>query len=447
MHARSIDSYEEGQRLSRAGRHGDAIDCYQRTLAAAPSDPKILFALGNTARALGMAQPAETFFRQVLALEPDRLEALINLANLLRANGQLQPARDLLAPALARNPQSAELWLALGSALREMDDLEGAEAHYRQALTLSPHSAMALGNLADVLTMCGKNDVALDLYGRAIKFAPNNAQLRLNRSILNLLLGNLKDGWRDYAARLKIPGKAPQCDHGLPGWTGGSLKNKRLLVTAEQGVGDELMFASMIPDLARRAADEGSSIILESDVRLVSLFARSFPGVAVHASDMEKREGAVHARYGWLQSIGGANLSIEMGTLPRYLRSDITRFPQAHVYLDADEIEILDWTRSFNDVEDGPYVGICWRSGKMTDGRASQFAPLEAWAAFLRDLPATPVCVQYDATEEEIERLGELSDREIIVRARSTRRMNWIAPARCCRRSMRWSAPRRRWRG
>src|ERR1700744_5024186 len=111
MGALQTDAFDQGQRLSRAGRHSDALDWYQRALAATPSDPKILFALGNTARALGMAKPAETFFRQVLALEPDRLEPLINLANLLRAGGQPQAARDLLAPALARNPQFAELWL------------------------------------------------------------------------------------------------------------------------------------------------------------------------------------------------------------------------------------------------------------------------------------------------------------------------------------------------
>lgn len=411
----SSDAFEQGQHLSRAGRHGDAIDCYQRALAGAPSDPKILFALGNTARALGMAQPAEAFFRQVLAIEPERIEALINLANLLRANGQPQAARDLLAPALARHAQSAELWVTQGSALREMNDMEGAEAHYRQALAVSPNSATALGNLADLSAMRGESEMALDLYDRAIKFAPANAQLRLNRSILHLLTGNLKDGWRDYAARLKIPGKAPQCDHGLGAWSGGSLKNKRLLITAEQGVGDELMFASMIPELSRRAAEEGGSIILECDARLAPLFARSFPGITVHASDTEKREGAVFARYGWLKSVGGANCAIEMGTLPRYLRNDIAKFPEGHAYLDADEIEILDWTSSLNDCEDGPFVGICWRSGKMTEGRASQFAPLEAWADFLTDLDATPVCLQYDATEDEIERLGELSSREIIV--------------------------------
>ena len=408
-------SYDQGLRLSRQGRHADAIDCFQKALAAAPSDPRVLFALGNTARALGMVKPAEMFFRQVLALEPERLEASINLANLLRANGQPQAAAALLTPLLERVPEVPELWLTLGSAFREMDDVAIAETHYRRALALAPNSATALGNLADILAMRGENDTALSLYDRAIRTAPGNAQARLNRAILNLSLGALKEGWRDYAARLKISGKAPSCDHGLSTWTGGSLKNKRLLVTAEQGVGDQLMFASTIPALARRAADQGGRIILECEPRLVPLFARSFPGVTVHGSDMQTVGGIVQARYGWLKALGGANAAIEIGTLPRYLGSDVSRFPTSHVYLDADEIEILDWTKTLNDAEDGPFIGICWRSGKMTGGRAQQFAPLEMWAGFIRDLPATPVCVQYDATEEEIETLCALSGREIVV--------------------------------
>ncbi|HEY5337815.1 MAG TPA: tetratricopeptide repeat protein [Rhizomicrobium sp.] len=415
MTARLQESYEQGLRLSRQGRHADAIDCYQRALGEAPSDPRILFALGNTARTLGMIQPAEMFFRQVLAIEPGRVEALINLANLLRANGQPQAAQALLTPALERNPEASEIWQTLGSVFRDMQDLAGAETHYRQALAFAPNSAVALSNLADLLAMRGENDAALAHYDRALRAEPDSAQTRLNRSILRLQLGDLKDGWRDYAARLKIPGKAPLCDHKLPAWAGASLKQKRLLVTAEQGVGDQLMFASLIPDLARRAAQEGGSIILECEPRLVPLFARSFPDVTVHASEMQMLGGTVQAHYGWLKSLGGANLAVEMGTLPRYLRNDIAKFPQSHAYLDADEIEILDWTKSLNDAEDGPFIGICWRSGKMTDGRAQQFAPLQAWADFIRDLPGAPVCVQYDATEDEIEELCALSGLEIVV--------------------------------
>src|SRR5690242_20322839 len=114
--------YDRGLRLSRDGRHAEAIGCFERALQAQPDDPRVLFALGNTARALGLARPAEDFYRRVLALEPSRLEALVNLANLLRANGAFAVAEALLAPALARNPESPELWLTLGSVYREGGD-------------------------------------------------------------------------------------------------------------------------------------------------------------------------------------------------------------------------------------------------------------------------------------------------------------------------------------
>jgi tetratricopeptide (TPR) repeat protein len=303
----------------------------------------------------------------------------------------------------------------LGSAFREAGDSSTAEDHYRRALSLKPNSASALANLADMLAQKGEYSDALSLYDRALRQEPENAQAKLNRAILHLLMGNLKQGWRDYSARLRISSKAPLCDHGLQAWSGGSLKDKRLLVTAEQGVGDQLMFASMIRDLAARANNEGGSVILECEPRLVPLFARSFEDVTVHASQMESRGGVVHARYDWLKAAGGANLAVEMGTLTRFLRDDIEKFPAPNAFLDADEIEVLNWQRSLSSVADGPFVGICWRSGKLTSGRALNFAPLEMWAAFIREMPGTPVCVQYDATAEEIDRLGALSGKPVVV--------------------------------
>ena len=417
MTASTNAQYEQGLKLTKQGRHAEAIDCYQQALAASPSDPHVLFALGNTARTLGMAAPAETFYRQVLTIEPQRVEALINLANLLRASGQAVAARTLLEPALAQNPQSAELWLTLGSVLRDTGDADAAETHYRRALDLKPNYAAAGANLADMLAGKGDHDNALPLYDRALRQEPDNAQARLNRAILHLLMGNLKQGWRDYSARLSIPGKAPLCDHGLKPWTGDSLKNKRLLVTAEQGVGDQLMFAGLMRDLAARALADGGSVILECEPRLVPLFARSFEDVSVHASRMETRGGVVRAQYGWLKSMGGANLAIEMGTLPRYLRGEIAKFPNPNAFLDADEIEILNWQRTLSSAAEGPFIGICWRSGNLASGRALNFAPLETWAAFVRDMPGTPVCAQYDATEEEIEKLCALSGKTVVVPA------------------------------
>ncbi len=414
MHAHAADPYAHGLRLSGQGRHAEAIEQFERALSARPDDARVLFALGNTARALGLAAPAEDFFRKVLAQEPARLEALVSLANLLRARGQAAAARALLEPALARDPQAPELWLTLGSTLRETGDYAGAAEHYRKAIALKPDYAAALANLADLLTDDAQREDALALYDRAIKREPDNAQARLNRAVLHLLNGNLKDGWRDYAARLKIAGKAPVPEHKLPRWSGGSLKRTRLLVSGEQGVGDQIMFASVLPELAARAAAEGGSIILECEPRLVPLFARSFPGVAVHAWDLENKGGVTRARYGWLKQAGGANAFVEIGSLPKILRGSIAAFPKANAYLRPDALEMARWGGLFAGVGPGPFIGVCWRSGNVTGHRALQFAPREAWAAFIAQLPGTVVNVQYDADEDEIEALAAMAGRPIV---------------------------------
>ncbi|MBI1328826.1 MAG: tetratricopeptide repeat protein [Alphaproteobacteria bacterium] len=417
MHAQYARStaYDDGLRFSAKGRHADAIQCYEQALAVEPDSPRVLFALANTAAALGLARPAEEFFRRVLALDPARLEALVNLGNLLRSQGDFTAAIALLEPAKARAPDSPELWLTLGSAYREFGDWQQAEFHFREALNLRESYVPALVNLADILTDHGSRSDALALYEQAIRRDPANAQARMNRAILHLLDGNLKDGWKDYGARLKLPGKAPIVDHRLKRWDGGSLKRVRLLVTAEQGVGDQMMFASVLPELAQRARTEGGAIVLECEPRLAVLFARSFDGVSVHAAQQVTRDGTVHARYDWLKSAGGANAAIELGSVPRHLRGSLDAFTKTGSYLVPDEAERRYWKSTFDGLRQAPVIGVCWRSGKSGGARSLQYAPLAAWAAFIRELPGAIVCAQYDATADEIAALEAASGRTILV--------------------------------
>jgi tetratricopeptide (TPR) repeat protein len=409
-----MSAYQTGLKLSAAGRHAEAIAQYETALTVQPDDAKVLFALGNTAQLLGLTAPAEQFFRKVLALEPGRLEALVNLANLLRASGQFEAAIALLEP-LAENA-GPEIRLTLGSAWREKGDAAAAKAHYQAALAVRPDYAPAMANLAEMLSDEGDRASARTLYDQALKLEPKNAQLRLNRAILHLLNSDLKDGWRDYTARVEIPGKVPTTEQRLAPWTGGSLKGKRLLVRSEQGVGDQILFASLIPELAARAKAEGGSIVLECEPRLVSLFARSFPGVAVKPAAIRAEGGKIIADYGWLKAAGGANAAVLMGDLPRYLRAGLEHFPAPHVFLAPDMEEVRRWKSIFSQNA----IGICWRSGKLGGGRAQQYAPLEHWGRFLRGIataePKRPiVSLQYDGAPEEVAALQALSGRKIIV--------------------------------
>ncbi|HET7084210.1 MAG TPA: tetratricopeptide repeat protein [Rhizomicrobium sp.] len=409
-------AYQSGLKLSSQGRHAEAIAQFEQALAAQPDDTRVLFALGNTASMLGLAAAAEQFFRRVLAQEPARLEAIVNLANLLRAQGQPDAAIALLEPALARDPQSPELRLTLGSAFREKGDFARAAREYEAVLGFRPNYAPALANLADMRADAGDREGARTLYDSAILADPKNAQARLNRAVLHLLNGDLKQGWRDYAARTELAGKVPAIagEQRLAVWTGGSLKRTRLLVRAEQGVGDQLLFASLIPELASRAQTEGGSVILECEPRLATLFARSFPQVKVQPAAIKTIGGTAVADYGWLKAAGGANASVLMGSLPKYLRGSLESFPNPHRFLVPDSPERDRWRATFG--QGKKIIGLSWRSGKAVGGeRGLQYAPLAQWGAFLRERDATYVSAQYDGTPEEISELEQISGRKILV--------------------------------
>jgi hypothetical protein len=303
----------------------------------------------------------------------------------------------------------------LGSAWREEGDNEKAALCYRAALAAHPNYVPALSNLADLLVDGGDMEGARTLYGQAIKADPGNAQARLNRAVLHLLNGNLKEGWRDYAARLEIAGKVPATEQRLAAWTGGSLKKNRLLVRAEQGLGDQIMFASLFAELTDRVAAEGGAILIECEPRLVNLFARSFPAAQVRPAELKNRNGAAVADYGWLKSVGGANAAILMGSLPRYLRKELAAFPADHAFLKPDIGEQVRWHGAFAGLGPSPTIGLCWRSGKSGGHRAVQYAPLAAWAEFIQALPGTLVSAQYDASAEEIAELEQRSGRKIFV--------------------------------
>jgi Flp pilus assembly protein TadD len=414
-HPRADDLYRAGLTAADEGRHAEAIAAFEDALRESPNDSRMLFALGNAAAATGHSDTAENCYRRVLEEEPDRLEALLSLANLLRSRGRTEDMLALVKPAAERNPLHSELWLTLGSALREAGDSDTAEQYCREALRLAPGNAAALGDLAELLADRGAVDDALDLYLEAIALAPDNSRARFNRALLLLAKGKLRAGWRDYEYRHGIEERAPIPDLKLPVWAGRPAEGMSLLVTTEEDIGDQVMFASLIPGLAELCVRVGGHLILETEPRLAPLFARSFAGASIARSRSEKLGGRASARYGWLKAWGGADAYIAMGSLPRLMRRELSDFPAPYAYLVPDENERDFWSDWFGRQGGGPYVGICWRSGGLDGVRNRHYAPLAAWADFIRAVPSIPVSLQYDARKDEIEALQQMSGRTILI--------------------------------
>lgn len=407
--------YQQGLALSAEGRHSDAIAAFEQALRQTPNDVRVLFALGHTADALEMTAAAEKLYRQVLTHSPGQLEAVIALANLLRRQGRYSEANALLVRQLKTSPDAPELWLTLGSVWREFGDDDKAMQLYRKALHLKPGYVQALGNLADMFADQGAIAEAFKFYQLLLMQEPKNVHALFSRALIFLSRGRCEAGWLAYDARLKLPG-APIANHNLPKWNGRFRPDLRLLLSMEQGIGDQLMFTGLVPEFAARAEMEGSRILLACEPRLAPLLARALPRVQVIAVPTTLRGGHTYADYHAMKALPQtehANCFLELGSLPR-LAGHSPQSKPLSPFLKPDPAELEKW-RSWLQSMPRPWVGICWRSGKLGGLRTRQYAPLAEWGAAIRDFPGTLICAQYAATAGEIAKLESLSCQKIMV--------------------------------
>ncbi len=407
---RKSDPLHKGHALIAAGRISEALSSFEAALEADPDSTPALAGLGVAAQRLGMVEAATDFFARALMLDTDAIEARAGLASAYRAADKHDQDIEVLKEGIDRNPSAAPLWLSLGNTVREQNDFEKAETFYREAVNLKPRYGAALGNLADLLFDKGDREVAMEHYDRAVQCSPKNAQLRLNRAVAALSLGDTSKGWREYEWRFRAMESPLRYHHGLRPWDGKEMPDRTLLITAEQGVGDQIMFASCIKKAAELFKGK---IIIECEARLVPLFARSFPDATVHEQYLIEQDGTRHAKYHWLEGVGGAHRSIHLASLPKLLRVDGNWAPESPNYLGTDETEVKAWEKWLSTLGEGPKTGLCWRSGNTAGVRGVQYAPLEAWASFAKQLPGELICTQYDASAGEVAELSDLIGRTV----------------------------------
>jgi hypothetical protein len=183
----------------------------------------------------------------------------------------------------------------------------------------------------------------------------------------------------------------------VPEWQGEDLGAKSIYVYAEQGIGDEILFASCIPDLVRCSA----RVMLECDPRLMSIFARSFPGIAVY-SRVQRLSGVQSPRR------MGADFMVPMGSMPRYFRPHAQSFSTREGYLHADEGRTAAIRTRLASLSSGRLrVGISWRGGTRQTGAAVRSISLEDLLPMLQIPEVSWVSVQYGDVTAEIAALHE----------------------------------------
>ncbi|WP_207459134.1 tetratricopeptide repeat protein [Azospirillum sp. SYSU D00513] len=381
-----------GLALLDLGREGEGIGALRAVLAERPSHGPSLLALAGALQRRGDGG-AEAAYRHYLAGEPGDAEAWNALGLLHQAAERIGGAASAFARALRADPVLAESLTNLGTLRQGQGRLAEAEALHRRALALRPGYAGAWANLGLALQRRGGEAGAERCFTRALRAEPNQAVARFNRALLRLKQGRMTEGWEDYAHRFASPALGQARVTALPPWRGEPLAGRRLLVWGEQGLGDELMFGSCLPDLLARADRLGAGgLLVECDARLVPLFARSLPGASVRPHDGNP---------------GDADLQVAMGSLPALLRGALADFPPQGGWLLADMDRVRRWRDWFAVQGPALTVGIAWTSRHATLSRRPAYTALEQWRPVLSVPGVRFVSLQYDRREEEIGRAEE----------------------------------------
>src|ERR1700733_7335520 len=218
----------------------------------------------------GRLPEAEQIYRQILGREPHHADSLHLLGMVAFQSGRPDDAAELIRKAIAVHATGAAYHANLGNVLQAEDKLEEAAASYEQALALKPSLAEVHLNLGNVLKAQNKVDECLGSYRQALSLRPDLAEAVVAEAMALLLKGDYAAGWKGLETRWQTREyDTPRRAYPQPAWSGEALRSGRLLIWGEQGIGDEIMFAGVVPD-ALRVVDE---VVLDCDARLGPLFA------------------------------------------------------------------------------------------------------------------------------------------------------------------------------
>jgi tetratricopeptide (TPR) repeat protein len=331
-----------------------------------------------------------------------------NLALAIGAQGRSQEAIDILREFISLHPNHANLWNSLGSLFSEEGDIGNAEVFYREALRLNPRLARARYNLGSMWLDTGDTLSALEEVETALKTplaSDEKAMMTMTRGLAQLTLGRISEGWRNYEARndLNFPDSTyfamsgPKWKLGLP------LAGKSLLLIGEQGLGDEVLFASILPDVLEELGPKGS-LTLAVEPRLAPLFSRSFPSARIEPHRTVSAAGRTVRLIPGLEE-GGASVQCwaPMASLLRRFRDRLEDFPQRTGYLKPALERVAFWRETLASAPAGPKVGLLWKSAVLTGGRKRSFSPFEAWEPVLRTPGIVFVNLQYGDCEAELQ--------------------------------------------
>lgn len=386
--ANGAAAYHDGLLRLEGGDYAGAEASLRALLARDPRNVPALNNLGVVLRETGRADEAMASFQRAAATDPSNAEVLNNLGLAIHHDGQERDAIRLFKRALQLRPGFGQALLNWGNVLRDGSDLDGASTRYREALAADAAFVPARVNLASVLLESERLDEARAQYELALAARPDFADAQAGLAQVRLRERQFAVGWSLYERRFDTdPPAARARPLSIPRLSPSTLgAARRVAVWTEQGVGDQILFSTLLPELTAR----GIEVVAEADPRLLALFRRGMPEVTFVTPAQSQ------------EAFASCDHQVPLGSLPGLFRPDVASFraqPASILVADPDRVH-----RYRDALGPGPTIAISWRSlqkgGRRGLGERKSI-PLEHFAALAARTGARLLDLQYGDVDAE----------------------------------------------
>lgn len=287
-----------------------------------------------------------------------------------------------------------EAWNNLGFLCQQEGRHDESNACFQKALDINPDSPELLNNIATGLINNGTPDEAIAACQKALEADPDAKDPRWNMALAQLEKGDWKNGFQGYRLGLDMTvnstGKRKlrhYREEGEPPWWDGT-PGKTVVVYGEQGVGDEIMGASMLPDLLSQ-----NDVVLEAHPRLVNIFRHTW-GSQIPIYGTRKANWRELAWPNWHQ----IDYKCPIIQLAEFFRREDSDFPRT-AYLKPYDDKVEDYQRKLARLSDRPKIGISWKGGTPSTRSDLRNIPLQLWESFFKRWDVDWISLQYDPAD------------------------------------------------
>ena len=324
-------------------------------------------------------------YKAAIKIDPKEIKAYLSLATLYKQEKKYGEAIKVYQQGLVNNPSNHFILSNLGNLFYLQHKYEDAIISHQRAIKAEPQSHIVHFNFANTLLSAGKYSEAVEMYKKTIQINPNFYRSRINLGTTLLSMSNFDEGFKEYNNRIYEDKNFKNILHKKNQiWNGQNIENKKILVVAEDGLGNTLQFSRYLEILSQL----NCKIIFKCQEELHHLFEDM-----LYIAELVSLDNDYDDFEYW----------VPLQNLVYLLTPDLNSncpFPSS---LKIDDNKLLEW-ETLIAVNDNVKIGLNWHGSNLNPRVASNTVTLDKFNNIVKNPNATFISLQKGAPVSDIEK-------------------------------------------